>query len=152
MTMETTTISKKRLWTGRILSGIAAAFLLFDGALKLTRLPGVMEANAQLGYQAGTVAGIGILELACLAVYLLRSTSVLGALLLTGYLGGAIASQLRADNPLFSHVLFPTYVAALIWGGLYLRDTRLAIFLPRSRQERTVATAAINPASAGARS
>ena len=149
--MDNTTISKKRIWTGRVLSGIAAAFLLVDGAVKLTRLPGVMEANAQLGYQAGTVAGIGILELACLAVYLLRSTSVLGALRLTGYLGGAIASQLRADNPLFSHVLFPTYVAALIWGGLYLRDTRLAMFLPRPRRGRPTAPAAVTPASAGAR-
>jgi hypothetical protein len=90
----------------------------------------VRQSMAELGYPAGMAVKIGVLELACLALYVVPRTSVLGAVLLTGYLGGAIATHVRVGNPLFSHVLFPTYVAAMLWGGLFLRDERLRVFLP----------------------
>jgi hypothetical protein len=79
----------------------------------------------QLGYPTELSLVIGIIELVCLVLYIIPATSVLGAILFTGYLGGAIATHLRLENPLFTHILFPTYIAALIWGGLYLRDVRV---------------------------
>jgi ABC-type transport system involved in cytochrome c biogenesis permease component len=118
-------VSKKRLWTGRIMSGFAALFLLFDSAMKLLRVAPVIKATAELGYPASTIVPIGLILLACVVTYLVPRTAILGAVLLTGYLGGAVASNLRAGNPLFSHTLFPIYFAVLIWGGLYLRDGRL---------------------------
>ena len=117
--------SRKRLWAGRIISGLAVAFLTFDAAVKLTQSAPALEATGQLGWQASSVLVIGLIEAVCLIAYLVPRTAVLGALLWTGYLGGAIATQLRIGNPLFSHTLFPIYVAALIWGGLYLRDRRV---------------------------
>jgi hypothetical protein len=87
----------------------------------------------ELGYPADSILTFGLVELACVALYMIPRTAVLGAVLLTGYLGGAIATHVRVGNPLFSHVLFPTYVAALIWGGLYLRDARLRAVLPFRR-------------------
>jgi hypothetical protein len=116
--------------TGVTLSVLAALFLIFDGVIKLFDLEMVRQSMAELGYPVGLAVGIGLLELACLALYVVPRTSVLGAVLLTGYLGGAIATHVRIGNPLFSHVLFPTYVAALLWGGLFLRDHRLRVFLP----------------------
>jgi DoxX-like family len=118
------------LWAGRAMSGLATLFLLFDAAVKLLQLPFAMEANAQLGYPASVVFGLGILELVCLVLYLVPSTSVLGAVLWTGYLGGAIATHVRVGNPLFSHTLFPIWVAALLWGGLWVRDERLRAVFP----------------------
>jgi hypothetical protein len=115
---------------GVTLSVFAVLFLIFDGVIKLFDLEMVRQSMAELGYPVGIAVGIGLLELTCLALYVVPRTSVLGAVLLTGYLGGAIATHLRIGNPLFSHVLFPTYVAALIWGGLFLRDHRLRAFLP----------------------
>jgi hypothetical protein len=124
--------SAARLWTGRILTAIAVLFLVFDLAVKLFQAPAAMDATMALGYPASAILPIGLVELACLVVYLVPRTTVLGAVLWTGYLGGAVASQVRAGNPLFSHVLFPIYVAALIWGGLWLRDRRArAILGPR---------------------
>ncbi len=117
-------------WTGRGLSAVAVLFLLLDAAMKLFRVPAAVEATARLGYPASVLRGLGVLELACLAVYLLPPTSALGAVLWTGYLGGAVASHLRAGDPLASHVLFPVYVAALLWGGLWLRAPRLRAALP----------------------
>jgi hypothetical protein len=122
--------SRKTLWTGRVMSGAAALFLLFDATVKVLELPLAMEANMQLGYPASVVFGLGLLQLACLVVYLVPRTSVLGAVLWTGYLGGAIATHVRVGNPLFSHTLFPIYVAMLLWGGLWLRDERLRSVLP----------------------
>jgi hypothetical protein len=124
------------LWTGRILSGLAAAFLTFDAAMKVLRLPMAVEGTVALGYPAHTVFGIGLLQVVCLALYLIPRTSLLGAVLWTGYLGGAIATQVRVGNPLFTHVLFPIYVAALLWGGLYLRDSRVRVMLAPSEPER----------------
>jgi hypothetical protein len=123
-------VSKKSLWAGRIISALAVLFLLFDSVIKVTRLPVAVEGTTQLGYPESVVLGIGIVELSCLALYVFPPTSILGAILLTGYLGGAIATHVRVGNPLFTHILFPVYVAALIWGGPYLRDSRLRALIP----------------------
>ncbi len=119
------------LWTGRVLSGIAILFLTWDTVIKLVVMPQVTESMNSLGYPAQLALTIGIIELACLIVYIIPATSVLGAILFTGYLGGAVATHLRLENPLFSHILFPTYIAAFIWGGLYLRDSRVRVLLGR---------------------
>lgn len=121
--------SKGTLWAGRVLSALAILFLIFDGIIKVMQLAPAMEATTQLGYPESLVLGIGILELACLAVYVIPQTSVLGAILLTGYLGGAVATQVRAGSDLFS-VIFPIIVGLLFWGGLYLRDNRLHALIP----------------------
>src|SRR5262249_51074575 len=125
VTSTAQTISTPRLWTARIINALVVLFLLFDLIVKLLRLPVAVQGNVQLGYPESAVFVIGIIELVCLVTYLIPRTSVFGAILLTGYLGGAIASQLRAGNPLFSHTLFPIYVALLIWAPLFLRDERV---------------------------
>ncbi len=125
--MKTTT---KKLWAGRIVTAIPVLFLLFDGVIKLLNIAPVAESFARLGYPHDLAVGIGILELACLTLYLIPRTSVVGAVLLTGFLGGAIATHVRVGDPLLSHVLFPSYVGAMIWGGLLLRDDRLRSFIP----------------------
>lgn len=131
--MQTSTLAvptaKPALWAGRIITALALLFLIFDGAIKVLRLGPAVEATAQLGYPTSLVAVIGLVELACLAVYLLPRTSVLGAILLTGYLGGAIATQVRAGTPLFS-IVFPVIIGAMIWGGLFLREDRLRALIP----------------------
>jgi hypothetical protein len=118
-------ISKKALWAGRILSGLPIVFLLVDALMKLMKARVAVDGSIELGYPESVVFGIGVLLLICTLLYAIPQTSFLGAILLTGYLGGAIATHVRVGNPLFSHVLFPVYVAAMIWGGLYLRDSRL---------------------------
>lgn len=123
--------SRKAHWAGLATTGVAVLFLVFDSVIKLLELAPAVEATTQLGYPASAVALIGVIELCCLATYLVPRSAVVGAVLLTGYLGGALAIQLRAGNPLSSHILFPTYVAALIWGGLYLRDRRVRALLVR---------------------
>ena len=126
--------SARARWAGRILTGIAVLFLTFDTAIKLFLSPEAVEGTVQLGYQAHHLPILGVIEVVCLALYLVPRTAPLGALLWTGYLGGAIATHFRLDNPLFSHVLFPVYVAALIWGGLYLRDARVRAVLRAERR------------------
>ncbi|ACL66655.1 conserved hypothetical protein [Anaeromyxobacter dehalogenans 2CP-1] len=128
--------SRTAVWTGRVLSGLAIAFLALDAMGKLVRAAPVLEGTQQLGFPLDTVVGIGATLLACVALYAVPRTAALGAILLTAYLGGAVATQVRVGNPLFSHVLFPTYVAALIWGGLVLRDRRLRVALLRGRAAR----------------
>ena len=117
------------LWTGRAMSGLMAAFLILDGAMKLARLDVVVKGTVELGYPIASIVPIGIILLTCVALYLIPRTAILGAVLLTGYLGGAIATHVRVSAPLVSHTLFPIYVAALIWGGLYLRDRRVRALL-----------------------
>jgi hypothetical protein len=128
-----TSNSRAGLWAGRVMSGLSVAFLAFDTAMKLLQVEAAMHGTAELGYPLGAVFGIGVVELLCVIAYVVPRTSVLGAVLLTGYLGGAIATHVRVGNPLFTHVLFPVYVAALIWGGLYLRDAALRALLPVRR-------------------
>ncbi|WP_242343720.1 DoxX family protein [Anaeromyxobacter terrae] len=125
--------SRKGLWAGRSLSAFAALFLALDGVIKLLVPEPVVESMARLGYPVGLARGIGALELALLAVYLAPRTSVLGAILLTGYLGGAVSTHVRVGDPLVSHVLFPVYVGALLWGGLFLREARLRALVPSRR-------------------
>ena len=124
-TLEITEVPASRTWTGRILSAIPVLFLAFDGAIKLANLPAVAEASEKLGIPGHTLPGIGALLLCCVALYVIPRTAPLGAVLLTGYLGGAILVHVRVGDPLFSHTLFPIYVAAFLWGGLYLRDERV---------------------------
>jgi hypothetical protein len=118
---------------GVALTAVPVLFLVFDSAIKLSGSPVVAESMTQLGYPIGATVGIAVLEIACLALYLAPPTSVLGAVLLTGYLGGAIATHVRVENPLFTHVLFPTYVGAMLWAGLFLREQRLRALLPLRR-------------------
>jgi DoxX-like protein len=110
---------------GYVLTAIVALFLTVDAAVKVLVLAPAVQGTTQLGYPAQSVIWIGLIELSCLVLYLVPRTALVGALVLTGYLGGAVASQLRVGAPLLSHILFPIYVAALLWGGLYLRDTRV---------------------------
>jgi len=129
---EKTSAFSKSLWAGRIMSGLVVLFLLVDAGFKLIRpLPApAVEAFGKLGYPVAFAGGIGVLLLACVAVYLIPRTSVLGAILLTGYLGGAVASHVRVGDPWFSHALFPVYVGLLVWGGLYFREPRLRAVIP----------------------
>ena len=119
-----------RQWAGRALSGLAVLFLLFDSTGKLLQVQPVIDGTISLGYPRDLVFTLGVILLACVLAYIVPRTSVLGALLLTAYLGGAVATQVRVEAPLFTHVLFPTYVAAVLWSGLLLRDARLRAFLP----------------------
>ena len=111
------------------MSAVAVLFLIFDGVIKVLQLAPAVEATVQLGYPEHLVLGIGLIELACLAVYVFPRTSVLGAILLTGYLGGALATQVRVDAELFP-LVFPIMMGLLLWGGLYVRDDRLRLLLP----------------------
>ncbi|MBI1775342.1 MAG: DoxX family protein [Proteobacteria bacterium] len=117
------------IWTGRIMSGLVILFLIFDGVTKLIKIDPVVEAFAQLGYPDSLALPIGIIVLACAALYANPQTAILGAILLTGLLGGAIASHVRVGDPIFTHVLFGAYLGVLAWGGLYLRDEKLRALL-----------------------
>ena len=127
---ENTQPSRKSLWIGRVLGWFAILFLVFDAAIKILRLPFVLQSFRELGYPESVSLGIGIVLLACVVLYAIPRTSVLGAVLLTGYLGGATATHVRLMNPWPSHILFPSYVAALLWGSLLLQIPRLRTLLP----------------------
>ena len=132
-TLRVAPASNTRLWTGRILSGIVIVFLLFDGIIKLIPIAPVIETMQQLGYSANVIPvarGIGVLTLVIVALYAIPRTAILGAILLTGLLGGAMATHLRVGSPLFTHLLFGLYLGLMAWGGLYLRDDRLRALLP----------------------
>jgi len=129
-TTQTAAPSKAQKWTSYVLSALVILFLVFDSAIKLMKLPVVQEASARLGYQNETTFHIGIVLLLCVILYAIPQTSVLGAIFLTGYLGGAVATHTRVGDPLFSHILFPTYLATLLWLGLYLREPRLRALVP----------------------
>ncbi|HUE16047.1 MAG TPA: DoxX family protein [Planctomycetaceae bacterium] len=126
---QTASESKAMLWTGRVLSALPALFLVFDGAMKLVQPEPVVKATVGLGYPVSVLTGLGIVLLTCTLLYLLPRTAVLGAILLTGYLGGAVASHVRVGEGWFP-TLFPAIFGALLWGGLYLRDRRLRQLLP----------------------
>jgi len=122
--MATSDSNKGALWAGRIISALPALFLLFDGIMKLVKPVFVVEATVQLGYPESVIIGLGALLIACTILYLIPRTAVLGAILLTGYLGGAVATHVRVGGPLFS-IIFPVILGAMLWGGLYLRDERV---------------------------
>ncbi|HUC31201.1 MAG TPA: DoxX family protein [Candidatus Paceibacterota bacterium] len=121
--------SKKWLWTGRVVSVLAAAFMVFDGVIHILRPPVVIQSFQQGGYSLNVIVPLAIIELICVALYIIPRTSVLGAILLTGYLGGAVDYNVRAGNALFGFVLFPVSVAVLLWMGLYLRNEKLRAVL-----------------------
>ena len=129
-TMQAVPVSKKNLWAGRVMSALPAMMLLFSGILKLTGMDAVLEGFAKLGYPASLILGIGIIEIACVVLYVIPRTAVLGAILVTGYLGGAVATHVRIGDPLFSQALGPFYLGVLVWGGIYLRDDRLRALIP----------------------
>ena len=130
---KTDGLSAKRAWTGRVLSGLASAFFIFDGGAKLFKLPVVVAATVQLGYPESTIVGMGLALLASTLLYLIPRTSVLGAILLTGYLGGAVATQVRVQAVAFN-ILFPVIFGCVVWAGLWLREPRLAQLLPFQRE------------------
>jgi len=131
---DTAPVSKSALWSGRVVSGLVIVFLLFDGAIKLVPWPVVTETMDRMGYGSSeTLArSLGLITLVCTVLYAVPPTSILGAILLTGYLGGAIASHVRIGSPLFSHVLFGLYLGLMVWGGLWLRDRSLRGLMPFS--------------------
>lgn len=124
--------NKPRHLTGIAMSGVFIAFMLFDAGMKLIPMDVVIEATTALGYPSspGFARGLGMVALICTALYAYPRTAILGAVLLTAYMGGTVATHLRVGNPLFSHMLFGVYLALLAWGGLYLRDARIRVLLP----------------------
>jgi hypothetical protein len=125
--MQVTAVSKKRVWAGRIISAIPVLMLLFSGVLKLIKPASVLEGFARFGYPESLVRALGIVELTCTVVYLIPRTSVLGAILLTGYLGGAVATHVRIGDPSF---IMPFILGVMVWAGLFLRDDRLRALIP----------------------
>jgi hypothetical protein len=124
---ETAPVSKLALWSGRVLSGLVILFMLFDGAIKLVPWPIVTETMDRIGYGSSETLArtLGLISIVCTVLYAIPPTSIVGAILLTGYLGGAIASHMRIGSPLFSHTLFGFYLGLMLWGGLWLRDRDL---------------------------
>ena len=123
-------VSSKRLWAGRIISALSALLLLFSGTMKLLKVPAVMEGMAHYGYPGHLIVYIGMLEVGCTIVYLIPRTAILGAILMTGYLGGATATNVRVGDPSF---IGPLLAGVFVWAGLYLRDARLGALLPMRR-------------------
>ncbi len=128
--VQTNQTSNALVWVGRVMSGLVIAFMLLDGAMKLVPLDVVITTSEQMGIPGSLARPLGIIGLFCALLYAFPRTSVLGAILLTGYLGGAIASYFRLNDPVFSHTLFGLYLGLLAWGGLYLRDARLRALIP----------------------
>ena len=128
------TSSRTTRIAGHVMSGLVIAFMVFDGGMKLVPFDIVIKSTVELGYPASSnlIRGLGVVALVCTALYAWPRTAVLGAILLTAYMGGAVASHLRVGNPLFSHMLFGVYLAIFAWGGLYLRDARVRALLPIS--------------------
>lgn len=135
--VQTVAVSARRIWAGRIISAIGVLFLVFSGGIKVLQLAPAIESTVQLGYPEHLVFGIGLLELACIAVYALPRTARIGAILMTAYLGGAIATHVRAESGLFP-IVFPILIAALLWGGLLLRDPQVWALLTKPRDTRYV--------------
>lgn len=132
---ETASVSPGALWTGRVLSGVIVLFMIFDGVIKLPPLDIVTQTLVQLGWPAdpNVARMLGVIGLVSTALYAWPRTSVLGAILLTAYMGGAIATKVRLDSPLFSHTLFGVYLGVILWAGLFLRDPKVRALIPFSR-------------------
>ena len=126
-------ISRGQLWTGRVLSGLAVLFMLFDTVIHAMKPPAVIQGFGQLGFPLSIAIPLSTIEFIAIVLYLIPRTSAFGAILLTGYLGGAVAAQVRIGAPLFSTVLAPIYIALFLWGGLYLRDERVRALIPVRR-------------------
>ncbi len=135
MIAEEAPISKPARWLGRVLSGLVILFLLFDGAIKLVPWTVVTETMDSIGYGSSETLArtLGVITVACTVLYAIPPTSILGAILLTGYLGGAMASHVRIGSPLFTHTLFGFYLGLMVWGGLWLRDRSLRALMPLRR-------------------
>jgi hypothetical protein len=131
-TTVTVSISNKKVWTGRVLGGLVVLFLLFDAGVKLSQNHFAVEATARIGYPPGILLGLGMVQLACTVLYAVPRTSVLGAILLTGYLGGATATHVRISEPF----LFPIIFGIVVWASLYLRDGRLHPLMPLRESAR----------------
>jgi DoxX-like family len=132
---EAAAVSRPALWLGRVLSGLVIVFMLFDGAIKLVPWPVVTETMDRIGYGSSETLArtLGVITMACTLLYAVPPTSIVGAILLTGYLGGAMASHLRIGSPLLSHTLFGLYLGLMVWGGLWLRDRNLRTLIPFRR-------------------
>lgn len=130
MTPSTASTPKAMLWAGRALFALAVLFMIFDVAIKLLDMQIVRDTMAQLGYAPDLGRTIGIIEAVCLILYIVPRTSILGAVLLTAVMGGAIATHIRVGDPLLSHILFGVYLGAALWGGIWLRDARLRAIFP----------------------
>jgi DoxX-like family len=128
-TAQVVPVSKGMLWTGYIISGLVVLFMIFDGVTKVIKVPQVIAASAKIGYNAGTVVGIGATLLVCTALYVIPRTSIFGAILLTGYLGGAVDANVHSGTALFN-TSFPIMFGVLVWLGIYLRDQRLRALVP----------------------
>jgi len=124
------TVSKTRLWISYVMSGLVILFMLMDSIMKFVKPPQVIEGTLTLGFTEQHLPIIGTLGLISTLLYLFPRTSVLGAILLTGYFGGAVATHVRLNNPLFTHQLFTVYFGILIWGGLWLRNSKLRELFP----------------------
>ena len=124
------TVSSGRLWTGRVIAGLIGAFMLLDAAMKFAKPPRVADAFVRTGWPIDLSVPLGFILLTSLILFLIPRTSVLGAILLTGYFGGAVASNRRLHEPLFSHTLFPVYFGVLMWLSLWLREPRLTELAP----------------------
>lgn len=140
---DTNTIPKGRLWTARTMSGIVILFMLMDSIMKFIQPEQVVTGTVELGYTVHHLIPIGVLGLLSTLLYAYPRTSILGAVLLTGYWGGAIATHLRLDNPLFTHTLFPVYFAIFAWSGIWLRNQQLRNLMPLQKRQTT------NPSSGG---
>ena len=132
---ETAALSRPMRLLGRVLSGFVIVFMMFDGAIKLVPWPVVTQTMDRLGYGSGEglARTLGVITIVCTVLYSIPPTSILGAILLTGYLGGAMASHVRIGSPLFSHILFGFYLGLMLWGGLWLRDGSLRDLIPWRR-------------------
>src|ERR1700732_2273832 len=133
--VETSPVSKPALWLGRVRGRLVILFMLVDGAIKLVPWPIVTETMDRIGYGSSESLArtLGVITVACTVLYAIPPTSIVGAILLTGYLGGAMASHLRIGSPLFTHTLFGLYLGLMVWGGLWLRDRSLRTLLPLRR-------------------
>jgi hypothetical protein len=131
-TSPNTSISRASLWTGRVMTGLTALFLLFGAAMNLVKPASVVQGTVKLGYSESVIVPLGIVLLICTILYLVPRTAVLGAILLTGYLGGAVDTHVHAGQTIFE-ILFPVIFATIVWGGLYLRDPRLRALVPFRR-------------------
>lgn len=133
-TTTSTTPSKAAIWGGRVMSGLPLAFLLFDAIGKLVKPAPVVEGTVALGFSPSVIVPLGVIMMVCWVLSVVPRTAVLGTILFTGYLGGAVCTHVRMGNPLFSHTLFPIYFGVMLWGGLWLRDPRVRALLPFSQK------------------